>query len=230
MLPVSSTPVPIDASPTVLNPSWNEVFNLIASLVGSLAWPVVVIVLVYLFRGPLKTVVDGIAKRVGHIKKLTGPGGVGVEFDDEVEQAAELASELPVPTAEDVEADDKQAARSARSIPLELAKIDPGAAVVAAYIPVGEAMRDYVEASGEKLGNRSPISFVRRDKALPSELRALLLDLAALRNAAAHRSDAEISYESAKTYVESAERAAQQLRLISARLAFGFGIDEPDSE
>jgi len=224
----SLTPSAVPVDPTVvLNPSVSEVFDFVAALVSSLVWPAVVVIFVLMFRAPLRTVMHGIAQRVGHLRKFTGPGGFGFEFGDVVEQAGKLASELPVPSPEDLAADAPQAAEVALGIPAELAKFDPVAAVIAAYIPVEEAIEEYMGLRG--VIGQGPMPFLMRDEALPNELRFLLMDLFSLRGRV-HRRHLDIPYESAMTYIESAEKAAQQLRLINARLGFGLDIDPSAGE
>jgi hypothetical protein len=224
---VTPSPVPIELSNVVLNPSVNEVFDFVSSLVSSLIWPAVVVFLFLVFRAPIKKILVGLSQRVSKIKRLTGPGGVGIEFEDEVEDVAERTRDFPNPTPEELIKDAEQVAQSARNIPLELAKIDPAVSIVAAFIPVEEAVRDYVKARGHDVSRRSPISFVRRDEELPGELRAVLLDMSAVRNAAAHHREIDISFESARAYIESAERVAHQIRVITAKVEFGFPIVGP---
>src|ERR1039457_7099404 len=57
---------------------WKQFFS---SIVASLAWPTAAVVIVYIFKDQLRSL-------IGHIKKI-GAGGVNVELSEKVEEAVD---------------------------------------------------------------------------------------------------------------------------------------------
>lgn len=64
------------------------VLSFIASLVGTVAWPVVVLVLALIFRRQLIGFVNNLAERMKHLKRLQTPA-VSAEFDDQLIEVKE---------------------------------------------------------------------------------------------------------------------------------------------
>lgn len=59
------------------------VMSFIASLVDTLAWPVILLVLVLIFRQQVAGLITNLAERMRHLKRLQTPAG-SAEFDDEL--------------------------------------------------------------------------------------------------------------------------------------------------
>jgi hypothetical protein len=157
------------------------------------------------------------------LKRVKGPGGVEAEwFEDKLEEVVEQASELPVTPDEPADESPSPPDQRVENIPLALAKIDPGAAIIAAFIPVEQAVADYFEARGLGGGPRSPMTLLRRDTSLPSDLKNVVIAMSRLRNEAAHSRDLDVSLDAAIRYIETAERLIFQLRFMTARVDFGF--------
>ncbi len=69
----------------------------ISSMTASLAWPLAVVVISLLFRKPL-------AQVLGRLRptRVTGPGGLGVEFGEELAQMEAVANRKGIPSASEV--------------------------------------------------------------------------------------------------------------------------------
>jgi hypothetical protein len=69
------------------------VLAFIASLVGNVAWPIVVLVLALVFRHQLVGLVNNLAERMKHLKRLQTPAG-SAEFDDQLIEVKEEIAPL----------------------------------------------------------------------------------------------------------------------------------------
>ncbi|MGX5682338.1 hypothetical protein [Schumannella luteola] len=197
-----------------------EVLDFISSIVSSLAWPLVVLTLLLLFRPAIVSLLASLLARMDKLKRVKVPGGVEAEwFEDIVEDAEETAEDLPSrKTAAGTHVPD---ATSPDDIALELAKIDPASAVVTAFIGVERAAARALESLGEPIP-RNPVMGVRKSSKIDPALKALIADLSHLRNAAAHYREIDISAETARRYIEAANRASRELELV----ALGAADDE----
>lgn len=154
-------------------------FQFIAALVGSLAWPVVVGVLLYLLREQL----TGLAVR---LKELSLPGGMKATFEKELQVGREIVEQIPdqVPApqiAPPAPEDDKKLVR--------LAIESPDGALVLAYIELEKALRDVAMklGMGSKVINQRSIVEELVKRSLISRDAARLFDsLRRARNTAAH--------------------------------------------
>jgi len=182
-----------------------------ASVVGSLAWPVVTLVLFLTFRASIVSLISALHARMGKLKRFKAPGGVEAEwFEDTIENAEGTVEDLPLHSSSI--GGDRSNPISADDITLELAKIDPAAAVVAAFIQVERAATHFLEALGEP-ASRNPLVALKKSTRIDPSLKNLVLNLRELRNAAAHHGGIDISFDAAQRYIATASAATEELEL-----------------
>jgi argonaute-like protein implicated in RNA metabolism and viral defense len=154
----------------------------IASIIGSIAWPVVIFGILFIFRVQVK-------KLISEIRKITA-GGVDLELSKEVEKAVSVGQE--------VEAEQSSVTAGTLSLDpalLELAKNFPGAAFLQAF--------KQLEATILKIRSRltdrphRTLNEVMHQLKLKGHISAsveeLYLQLRKVRNSAAHREQEEMS-------------------------------------
>jgi len=182
----------------------------IASLIGSLAWPALVLALVLVFRASLRTLLAGDVKRW-----KAGPSGLEVEFK-------EIIPEIRL----DVQKDRSGSRSSTVELPrgfraemLELARISPRAAILEAFSRVearlhkllteaGVSVNEFADASGRTLAE------VAAKKGVISEgSSTAIAGLSVLRNLAAHSREADsLSLERATEFIDLADGVLYTIR------------------
>jgi hypothetical protein len=181
-----------------------SVLQFIASIVNSLAWPLVVLGSVVILRGPLRALLP-LLQRLKY-KDLE------LDFGQQVRELnAEVAAELPAPGAAALPpiGGDPVIARLAETSPraavLEAWRAVEAAALLAARRLGGEVFRD-------KAFTLHAIRFLEGLDGLDSAIVSLLRDLRGLRNQAAHAPEFALSPGSALEYAAAADRVASYLR------------------
>lgn len=193
-----------DSSSTSLLP---DVFNLISSLVASLAWPVAVVLLLMKFRTGVGSILDAIRDRMPSMERFKTPW---IEASWSTAAVKDLSKEVEnfgsAPSTSDTASSD--------GISVKLANVKPSAGVIDAFLEVERQMRRYLKAAGSKQTRMgSPIRAFRESDA-PGHLKNVVAELAALRNAAAH-GVGDISLESALEYTHTASRVAREIELLA---------------
>lgn len=177
----------------------------IASIVGSLAWPAVLIAIFYFIREPIRNLLP-LLQRLKY-KELE------LEFSRRVEEvSAEVVQELPaLPAAAPVQTDELTKAA-------KLAETSPRAAVLEAWLSVEAAAFDAARRLGwllpsQKAANGSfAMKFLERHEQVDRSIVGLLRELRSLRNQAAHTPEFALSKSAAIEYASSATRVAEYLR------------------
>lgn len=177
----------------------------IAAVIGSLAWPGVVITAVVLLRRPLGVVLR-LLRRVKY-KELE------VEFAQEVKELREDAeAALPaLPVGPPAQLPEEEAL-------LKLASVSPRSAVVEAWRLVESSARRALEACGGPIEAGRPFSapqltrMLMQREVLDNPARSVLDRLRMLRNQAVHADDFLVSEASAREYIELALALARRLR------------------
>jgi hypothetical protein len=149
---------------------------------------------------------------MSQLKRVKTPWGEAEWFAETVEDAQESAEDLP---SSKLPPESAPVAASEDDVALELARIDPGAAVVTAFIRVERAAVHLLEAIGEPV-SRSPMVSLRKSDRIDPYLKSLIIDLSQLRNAAAHGGNFPISLETARRYIEAANLAAKELEVTAS--------------
>jgi hypothetical protein len=174
--------------------------SFLASVVGSVAWPVTVLAVVLILRKELVALLP-------FLRRLKA-GPVEAEFERQVKELKnEVAQALP---------EELPQALEGRERLLKLAEISPRAAILEAWQGVEFAARRVATHYGG-----SPVPDVRSPSRLTKELAklsqvsvddlALIQDLRGLRNQATHSPDFSPSYEAVANYIQLA--SALQARL-----------------
>lgn len=185
--------------------------NFISSLVGSLAWPVVVLVIVLLLRHRILGLIPS-------IRELQ-IGNLAIKFKEQVKELGEEAEKtipaLPERTAE-VEGLDTI---------WKLAEISPRSSIIEAWRVVETEARRALRAAGmyemqEKYlpPARMGHSLARRE-VIDSKLSDLFNELRLLRNRAAHSQAFSIDEDVARDYIRTAMGIAGRLREYNAQHA-----------
>ena len=178
----------------------------VASIVGSLAWPGVVLAAVILLRRPLAALLP-LLRRLKY-KDLE------VEFDREVRELREEAAAAlpPLPRAVPSAIPEENAL-------LELASVSPRAAVVEAWLLVESAARRAIERRGMRPEAERALSgpqltrTLMHAEVLDNATRAVFDRLRMLRNQAVHAQDFAVGEASAREYVELSLALARRLEV-----------------
>ncbi len=173
-----------------------SVLQFVASMAGSLAWPVVALVAVIVFRrelGPLLA-------RLEHLRA----------FSVEAQFVRQMADLKPVVASEGVPADERRAAAGPADDALaEVARVAPAVAVVDAYARVEDALRRRLARAGVTRTYQTDAMTLARMAAgknlLPPQTVQGFYGLATLRNLAIHGGDRELSPGQAMEYLALAD-------------------------
>ena len=165
--------------------------ELIASLVDSMAWPVVVVVIAYWLRDSIVA----LAERISSVKIRD----VEAFFNQTLEDIA--------PAEAEITATERLQATESKSVTLmELVDISPRVAILEAWVGIEAATRHYSKSHG--LGKRVSYQGLRR---LPKEHRQKIehiltpyQELRVLRNRAAHSTDFDLTPQIARKYIDVA--------------------------
>jgi hypothetical protein len=184
-----------------------------ASVIGSLAWPVIVALVLYLLRHTISPAFESL---VGRLSKVTIQGGTAVEFGKELAEARDKGDEAAV----------RMAATKPEQLPrphlvpepitpndpfVALAKLSPPAAIVEAFKEVERVLIDndwLLSDTGSMPAKRAGglIEIVRdlnRAELIPGEVVEQFQRVRQLRNLAAHPTgQSDLSVGSAVEYRE----------------------------
>lgn len=177
----------------------------IAIVIGSLAWPIVFVVIFHFLREPVKNVLP-LLQRLKY-KEFE------LEFSRRVEEvSADVVRELPaLPPGVPLQTDELTTFA-------KLAETSPRAAVLEAWLSVESAAFDAARRLGwlvpsEKASNGSfAMKFLERHPEVDRSIVGLLRELRSLRNQAAHAPDFALTKSAAVEYASSATRVAKYLR------------------
>jgi len=189
-----------------------EVLDFLASIIASLAWPVVVLVLLLMFRSHITSVVTALRERMPDVERLKTPWGEMAWSSSAVKQVSEDVDEK---FADMTPNDDGPQTKRQESVARELAAVEPSAGVIRAFLDVEQQAGRFLRATGQPFKGTPIVSF-RQPGAAPPRLQRLVVELSDLRNAAAH-GVGDVSLESALEYIESAERVAAEIQSIADR-------------
>ena len=173
--------------------TWKEVGDLIVALLGIVAWPSVVLVVLLKYKpqlGELISLIEQIRVK-----------GFGMSLDATVKkintEAESLAGEDP-----------------ASATPPDVTFIDdPRITVLNSWANVQELVHQLASRNQDRLGRstnrmavRSRINLLRKAGIIDPHLGGLLLDMGGIRNQIAHGRDVEIHPETVKFFAEAASR------------------------
>lgn len=171
----------------------------LASVIDSLAWPVLVGFIVFLLRSPVAKLLD----RLSRFKYKD----LEAEFRDKLEDLKASSETEP--------AGESSVDPSANSISLqELAEVSPRAAIMEAWIKIERATENYLVSSGlEKKYSYQGLRRLPNNYKDPIEhILTAYQELRLLRNKAAHASDFELNTGSAQEYVQVSNYVVRELK------------------
>ena len=184
-----------------------DVYTFLADLVKALAWPIVVIVIVFMLRKPLAGLIP-LLQRL-KFKDLE------LEFGQKIERVrAEARSELPI------EHPSPGLPADAQDRILKLAEVSPRSAVIDAWRELEQRLIETANAIPEFRDSRrkSPldaIHILEGSKRLSPRVASLIEDLRSLRNRAAHAPEFALSSESAQEYLTAADQMVAVIQVLT---------------
>ena len=185
---------------------WLQFFS---SVISSLAWPVTVVLVVYLLRGQLAQLVKDISSFEWDKLKIT-IGERLTKVSETVEATAPITAEAPAPA----EAADDQF--------VEMAKIDPIAAVVHSWVPVEREILELVKRMGLKPAKSflSNANMLHAQGVLDEATMRNLANLRSIRNDALHASERDITVMDAIVMAETCRKIVAQLQDVNDTLDY----------
>lgn len=172
----------------------------LASVIGSLAWPVALAFCVYLFRKRLEQLLPLLRVKRGEF-----------EFSFRLDEVEKDAAAIP-----ETGTDQKLAPTPEEKTKFEnIAKLNPRAAILDKRNELEDALMNAVERSGQPVPRAmsmlGSIRLLRNNQLLKPPLGALLEDLRVLGNNAAHDRNFQPTVEDALRFGELADRAIDEL-------------------
>lgn len=178
-----------------------DYLSLLVTLIGAIAWPVALVVIVLVFRKQL-------VKLVARMRAVSGPAGISATFADELEKAREAAEQSPVEPrreSEPLEADDPF---------LKLAEVYPEAAVMEAYKEVESFLANAMGDNGSLVSPTMIMTVLSNVKVIPYDTLELFQRIRNARNLAVH-SSGRLTTGEAIEFREVARSLVDSLRPIS---------------
>jgi hypothetical protein len=179
----------------------HQVLEASIKLISAIAWPLVAIVVILLFRKEIATL-------IGRLKGAQW-GSAGLVFADQVKEAEEEAN-IPPPQIEP-----EEISRAA----LEKASSDPRGTILTAWVEVEAALNQLIKTKQlasdyTRISKRPLTSFrlVQKAELLDTNYIGLFHDLRVLRNEAAHSADFAPPSDAVIRYVRLAKELAAELK------------------
>lgn len=175
----------------------------ISALVSATAWPIAVVAVICLLKGPIL----GLIPKIRSFKY----GELHVDLS---EQLKSLQEELPTNAAE---ADAKPDAPTANvSIPIQLAAVSTRAAIIVAWLEVEKTLNEVLEREGLETGPRpirKKIDELRALGIIDVQTYQVFMRASNIRNEAMHMLDREITFDDAMAMVDICKRLVNRLKL-----------------
>jgi hypothetical protein len=194
-----------------------------ANVIGSVAWPLVILVLIVVLRNQIKRAAEAIVKRIADITEVTAPG-VSVKLEKQINELAERTEALPDSTTEGkdvivrppparlelragtpivtVTSDSEQPVTKYQRLAAE----NPKGAVLTAFSDLEVLLRRMYEerlgAQGRFVSFGKIIDGLERADLLDKSVSNALREVSDIRNQVAH-TDATVNQAMADAYVES---------------------------
>jgi hypothetical protein len=193
-----------------------------ASVVGSLAWPIAVVIVGVMFREQF----ESLLRKVKHAKGA----GIELDFSEDVRklavEAVEVKADLPKFSEEDLT---KPGFRRVDQFDR------PNALILTAWAQVESTLLDFIAARGVYIPPNDTdnvntwISAIDTERVLPAGIVVMVRELLDLRNRVAHTPDYEPTRLDALRYLEAAQAVLTSVRHFHAEAVKGkkivFGHD-----
>lgn len=172
-------------------------------------WPVLILAAVFILREPIKNLAS--SPRLKALK--AGPGGVEIEFIEELGEVQRELAASPVPKAVTEGPIDKSGLTYFRAEMERLAVVSPRSVVMETHARLERLLREAVERNAEDSsyrfrGMQNLIAEASRQGWLPDTEASALRELSDLRNRVAHEPETAITPETALSYADVAAEAA----------------------
>ncbi|MEE1888017.1 hypothetical protein [Pseudomonas carassii] len=178
---------------------WLQFFS---ALVGSLAWPVAVVTVVCLLKGPIL----GLIPKIRSFKY----GELHVDLSEALQS---LKEELPAAPIEPVA--EEEAPEAKVSVPLQIAAVSPRAGMIAAWLEVEGALNTVLKREGQESATeqlpRQKLDLLREEGLINGPTYRAVLRTSHLRNEAVHMLDREITYDDAVAMVDVCARLVDSI-------------------
>ena len=184
-----------------------DVYTFLSELVKALSWPIAVILIVFILRKPL----SGLIPLLQRFKYKD----LELEFGQRVERVrAGVRSELPMEpplTSLPAEVQDRI---------LKLSETSPRSAILEAWRELELRLHEAASTMPEFRSSRhqSPldaIHMLQKSERLSPQVSAVVQDLRALRNRAAHATDFALSCESAQEYLRATDEVGAAIQILT---------------
>ncbi|MFC4631306.1 hypothetical protein ACFO6V_23880 [Promicromonospora alba] len=176
--------------------------------IGQLAWPVIVVVLVLIMRGPLKTLFE--TSEVKSVK--AGTNGFEIEFERKLTEVEHefggVLHSRPGTKADAV------ASENFREDMAAVVAFSPRAAVLESYARLEQQLQETFLPTEQQqpVTGRELTHLAVEEGLLEFEEAMIFRELTTLRNSIAHNSEATITRSAASRYVELAAETADAIR------------------
>ena len=204
---------------------WLQFFS---SVMGAVAWPLALVGIALLFRTELR-------KLLARIREVSGPGGTGAKFVDELEGAREAAGSFSLPSAtgqinvdEGVESPTNQ--QHDRRF-FELVENYPEAAILYTYQELEKLIEQYWRRYwvAGKTRMRTPIAFLGSIEQVSKDTIELYKRIQKTRNAAVHANAEIITPGEAIEFKELSEKLKFALEKAFKEAEMQIGVEHQDS-
>lgn len=183
-----------------------NLYQFIASLIGSLAWPIAIAFIFVLFRKELRAILPRMRVKYGEVD-------ISVRLEEAEKEAAKspvtVLAEAPTPTQEEKEKFEK------------IAELSPRAAILELRNELQGTLTDFALNKGvifkpprNALGYM--VRVLRNDAMIDAETSSILDDLRVVGNTAAHDDRADITHADAMRYKSLVEVVLGRLRAIES--------------
>lgn len=189
-----------------------KTFEIIADaligLLNAVAWPVAIVVAVFLFRKELRQAF----KRLSRLKY----GDWEADFSRELDKAEKEAKSVALPQT--VETGQSETVSPNIDHLLEVAGVSPQASILVAWPYVEEAIREASERLNldidERVSQYRMMERLIQAEAIAPEMKAIYNRLRHLRNEAAHYHDFEIGSAEAERYIQLIDRLIKYIKSV----------------
>jgi hypothetical protein len=180
------------------------IYEFIAAILASLAWPTVALVALVLLREPLRDLLR-------RLRSAQGPG-FGIDFGRDLDSVETEARGLPGPPPTAIQVPPASRLDGL----LTVASISPSAAILDAWREIEFSVEASIR-SKPLSPRRSMVDMVAlavRELDAPPALRHILDELRRMRNAVAHRMDPPPSPADGERYVRAADKVIQAIDVL----------------
>lgn len=178
-----------------------EIGNLVARIIEAIAWPVILVVFIFLFRPQIVRILERLSK----IKYKD----LEVVFDEKLKDAEFIAKEINIPQPEVIRSTIEPVIQTSLYDSLnEIAAHSPRAAVTEAWLNIEAASQEAASAlemePRKRRSGREVIDFLVQQNKLPASAIRLYRTLRETRNMATHTLEWEMDSEEATRYIDLA--------------------------